>query len=171
MLNKLGISTSYPYQTAAIDALSKSAIAKARAAANDPSKMILLPYDNINWTQKAWETSITHKTRTHNEVSALLAVSPTDGQDPQALANKASFTELQERRHQLEPYEALDDILPSSEDQLAFRESAVLHVMHILVNEIDSLSSLSSVIPAFTDPNAMKTLKTEEYYLPTYDQE
>jgi hypothetical protein len=46
-LNRYGFSTSYPYQTKAVESISKDAIHLARSAANNPENLLLLPYDNL----------------------------------------------------------------------------------------------------------------------------
>ncbi|KAF8178739.1 hypothetical protein BJ912DRAFT_1033225 [Pholiota molesta] len=163
--NHFGITTSYSFQVDAVTAISKNAMLLAQQAANDPSKIKMLPYDNFNWISRAWESSALHGTVTHDEVSALLVILPTPPNDIH------HFAPTQRTRHDISPAKSLSDILPNSADQLAFRANAIIHVAQILTEDIKALSHLSSAIPSFEDPMAIPPHKTEEYYLPTFDQE
>ncbi|KAF9542265.1 hypothetical protein CPC08DRAFT_738717 [Agrocybe pediades] len=170
--NHLGITSSYSFQTRAIASLSKNSLVLAQRAANDQSKIKMLPYDNFNWSARAWESTALHTTVTHDEVSALLIIIPTpEGCMAADVTNISSFSVTEGTRHRI-PYEkALTDILPSSTDQKDFREAAIIHVQQILTEEIQALSRYSKDIPSFKDESAIKPQKTEEYYLPTFDQE
>jgi hypothetical protein len=75
MLNRYGFCTSYLYQSKAVANVSKDTVSLARRVANDLTKMSLLPYDNFNWVDKAWEVSATHGSVSHDQVSALLTCS------------------------------------------------------------------------------------------------
>lgn len=171
-LNHYGITASHSYQSRAIGYLSKSAVRLAQLAANDPRKIKLLPYDNFNWVSNAWETSLLNGNVTHDQVSALLIVMPTPmGQNADTITNISAFKEKEGSRHQLPSRNALLDIMPSSLDQEMFRHNAIIHVQQILTEEIQSLSCHRHFIPAISDPTALPHAKTEEYYLPTFDQE
>ncbi|KAF6745044.1 hypothetical protein DFP72DRAFT_824883 [Ephemerocybe angulata] len=172
MMNQYGICSSYPYQIRAVAALSKSSQANARIAANDPSKIKMLPYDNFNWVSRAWEASASHKTQTHDQVSALLVILPTPPEKTAAeVTSIGQFKEKAGSRHLINPRDALSDILPSSSDHRAFRKNASMHVQTILVDILDGLDHLRSTIPKFTEANPIAPIKTEEHYLPTFDQE
>ncbi|KAJ7356531.1 hypothetical protein DFH08DRAFT_688215 [Mycena albidolilacea] len=67
--------------------------------------------------------------------------------------------------------QSLEDILPTAADQHMFAENAAKHIAHILSDEVPSLSSHQNDLPDFFDPHALPIRKTEEYFLPTYDQE
>ncbi|KAJ7850313.1 hypothetical protein B0H14DRAFT_2237597, partial [Mycena olivaceomarginata] len=73
-LNHYAFCTSYNYQTKAVGSVSKDGVSLARCVANDPTKISLLPYDNFNWVETAWETSAIHGNISHDQVSALLVV-------------------------------------------------------------------------------------------------
>ncbi|KAF5313743.1 hypothetical protein D9619_013675 [Psilocybe cf. subviscida] len=75
--NMFGITSSSTFQSLAVTALSKSSLASARKAANDPTKIKMLPYDNFNWISHAWEATALHGSITHDQVSVLLAILPT----------------------------------------------------------------------------------------------
>ncbi|KAJ7156078.1 hypothetical protein C8R43DRAFT_1096270 [Mycena crocata] len=68
-LNRYGFSTSYLYQTKAVRSVSKDGVYIASAAANDPEKILALPYDNFNWSETAWEISAQHGNISHDQVS------------------------------------------------------------------------------------------------------
>ena len=174
MFNQFGICPSYSFQARSVAALSKSALSLARGVANDPKKIIMLPYDNFNWTAHAWETTALHGSVTHDEVSALLVVLPIPNgchAEPENITAVDSFKQTYDMRHKVPPRQSLTDILPSHEDQAAFRWNAILHVQQILVEEVKHLSDLKPEIPSFADLHALAPKKTEEYYLPTFDQE
>ncbi|KAJ7615915.1 hypothetical protein FB45DRAFT_981499 [Roridomyces roridus] len=121
----------------------------AVTAANDPAKLHLIPYDNFNWVKHAWETSATHGSATHDQVSALLVILPVPAGSQPGLAKELSsvtnFARTSGTRHTLPPHQSLAEILPNREDQAQFSRNSTLHVTRILVDA--------------------------EYYLPTYDQE
>ncbi|KAF8997528.1 hypothetical protein BDQ17DRAFT_1429042 [Cyathus striatus] len=172
MLNQLGVCSSYPFQIKAVKSLSWSATQVARKVANDPLKIKMLPYDNFNWMTHAWETSALHKSQTHDEVSALLVILPTPpGEDAHKITSIGQFKE--KSRHNINPITALSDILPSNGDQVAFRKNAAIHIQNILAELFvgNSLNKKQLSIPSFNDDNAINPIKTEEYYLPTFDQE
>jgi hypothetical protein len=73
-LNHYAFCTSYNYQSKAVGAISKDGTYLAQCVANNPTKMSLLPYDNFNWVEKAWETSAAHGNLSHDQVSAILVV-------------------------------------------------------------------------------------------------
>ncbi|KAJ2930942.1 hypothetical protein H1R20_g6161, partial [Candolleomyces eurysporus] len=175
-LNRLGVTASYPFQCRAVLSLGKDSIAQARAGANDPSKIKVFPYDNFNWVKKAHEASALHGSVQHDQVSALLVIAPpvgegTEGLTAQQIMSVDSLKATEGRRHELPPQKALADILPSLEDHQEFRRNAILHVAQMLAEELSPVSTFGSEIPVFTDPKAIPTHKTEEYYLPTFDQE
>lgn len=171
--NHLGVSASYSFQVRSINSISKNALYLARQAANDPTKIKMLPYDNFNWTARAWESTALHGTLTHDEVSALLVVLPTPPGDLSAaqITDIRRFSTTEKTRHQLNPARSLADILPSAEDQRTFRKNAIIHVQHMLTEDIKPLEGLARRISSFEDNAALKPQKTEEYYLPTFDQE
>ncbi|KAJ6572935.1 hypothetical protein B0H10DRAFT_1839026 [Mycena sp. CBHHK59/15] len=174
-LNHYGFCTSYLYQVKAVGSVSKDAVILARSVANDPEKLLLLPYDNYNWRETAWETSEMHGNISHDEVSALLVVLalPPDSLPGEAgrLASVDNFAQTARTRHHMPPDEALEGILPTDVDQRTFADNAVKHVGQILCDEIAALSSHRNDLPEFFDPHALSAAKTEEYFLPTYDQE
>ncbi|KAJ7667161.1 hypothetical protein B0H17DRAFT_1162454 [Mycena rosella] len=174
-LNRYGFCTSYLYQIKAVGSVSKDAVMLARSVANDPEKLLLLPYDNYNWRETAWETSEMHGNISHDEVSALLVVLdlPPDSLPGEAgrLASVNNFAQTARTRHHIPPDEALEGILPTDVDQRTFADNAVKHVGQILCDEIAALSSHRNDLPEFFDPHALPAAKTEEYFLPTYDQE
>ncbi|KAF5335323.1 hypothetical protein D9611_011724 [Ephemerocybe angulata] len=173
-LNNLGMTVSYPAQCRAVASLSKSSVQLAREAANDPTKIKMFPYDNFNWMKKTYEASATHGSVQHDEVSALLVILPTPSGTATAkeIVDIAAFKALEGTRHNLQPpQKSLEDIMPSLEDHHTFRRNCILHIARALVDEIKSLSHLSSRLPEFEDVHAMKVTKTEEHYLPTFDQE
>ncbi|EDR06303.1 uncharacterized protein LACBIDRAFT_300405 [Laccaria bicolor S238N-H82] len=58
-----------------------------------------------------------------------------------------------------------------AEDQTVYRTHSIIHTQRILSEEIQSFTWFSSAIPPFEDTAAITAQKTEEYYLPTFDQE
>ena len=162
-----------PFQARAIAALSKSATLLAQRAANDPSKIKMLPYDNFNWVARAWESTALHGTVTHDKVSALLVILPTLPEGPTAaeITDTRNFTATEGRRHEIDPSKSLLDILPDAADHQVFCGNAILHIMNILAADVQSFGQYTSRIPSFDDPTAIPPRKTEEYYLPTFDQE
>jgi hypothetical protein len=118
LLNKFGVCTGYKYQVKAIDTLSNSVVTLARWAANHLQKIIMFPYDNFNWLKQAWETSVSHKTQTHDQVSVILVVlPPPEGSTAQATTAIPQFKETAGMRHKLDPHKALTDIVAEREDQ------------------------------------------------------
>lgn len=61
--------------------------------------------------------------------------------------------------------------MPTAEDQHIFSDNAIKHVGNILCDEIEGFGSHRKDIPDFFDPHALANKQTEEYVLPTYDQE
>ncbi|KAF8998376.1 hypothetical protein BDQ17DRAFT_1391746 [Cyathus striatus] len=112
MLNQLSICSSYPFQIKAVASLSKSASQLAKKAANDPLKIKMLPYDNFNWMSHVWESSTLHKSKTHDEVSALLVILPTPlGGHASKVTSVKSFKK--DSRHTIDVQTAFNDIIPS----------------------------------------------------------
>ncbi|KAG6819049.1 hypothetical protein H0H93_015957 [Arthromyces matolae] len=173
--NHFAITSSYPSQARAVMALSRDSLRLARLAANDPTKVTLLPYDNFNWTARAWESTALHHSITHDEVSALLVVlQMPDGPDvPSAeqLTSVSRFSETEGTRHRIPNHQSLSEILPTASDQTAFRTNAIVHVLQILCSEIKAFNIHKQCIPAIKDTLAIVPQKTEEYFLPTFDQE
>jgi hypothetical protein len=174
-LNHYAFCTSYNYQSKAVGTISNDRTYLARCVANNPTKMSLLPYDNFNWVEKAWETSAAHGNLSHDQVSAILVVldlpagtSPTEAT---RLSHISNFDQTDRTRHLLPPDVSLEQILPSSEDQNVFLRHATIHVSHILTEEMDIFSGYHNVLGVFFDPHELPAKKTEEYFLPTYDQE
>ncbi|KAJ7816520.1 hypothetical protein B0H14DRAFT_3148604 [Mycena olivaceomarginata] len=158
---------------AAINAL--DGVSLARQVANDLTKMSLLPYDNFNWVDKAWEVSATHGSVSHDQVSALLVVLklPPEAGPTEAgrLASIDCFEQTARTRHILPAEQALEEILPTSADQFVFSKHCRRRVAEILCEQIEEWSKFSWVVQDFTDPHAIPPTKNEEYFLPTYDQE
>ncbi|KAJ7888699.1 hypothetical protein B0H14DRAFT_1194117 [Mycena olivaceomarginata] len=175
MLNRYGFCTSYLYQSKAVANVSKDGVSLARQVANDLTKMSLLPYDNFNWVDKAWEVSATHGSVSHDQVSALLVVLklPPEAGPTEAgrLASIDCFEQTARTRHILPAEQALEEILPTSADQFVFSKHCQRHVAEILCEQIEEWSKFSWVVQDFTDPHAIPPTKNEEYFLPTYDQE
>lgn len=170
--NVFGVTTSVQFQSKSITALRKSSVASARAAANDRNKIQMLPYDNFNWISRAWEATALHGSVSHDEVSAILVILPTPpGLSAHDVTNIEQFAPLQGTRHRIPPRQSLTDICPTGPDQKEFRKNAILHVLQILATEIQYLSKFKSSIPKIADSSAIPPAKTEEYYLPTFDQE
>lgn len=104
MLNHLGITASYGFESNVIAALGKDVIRLARQAANDIQKIKMLPYNNFNWTSRAWEATALHGSITHDEVSALLVILPTpEGSDVSTITRIDRFSAVERTRHQLPP--------------------------------------------------------------------
>ncbi|KAK7052375.1 hypothetical protein R3P38DRAFT_3595082 [Favolaschia claudopus] len=173
--NHYGICTSYNYQTKAVPTISKDATRLASRVANDLSKMCLLPYDNFNWVEKAWETSATHGNAVHDQVSALLVVLDlppgSDSTDAARLSDPFTFEQTKGTRHHLEPDISLEQILPHADDQNCFFHHSTIHVSHILAEEVGTLSGYRNVLGPFHETHELPAKKTEEYFLPTFDQE
>jgi hypothetical protein len=141
----------------------------------DSTKVKVLGYDNFNWVSRAWEVSSEHGDITHDEVSAILFVTHIP-EGPDALTapqytDLRRFEECTGGRHKIPADEALEAIIPNSEDQMEFRKNAVLHVARILGDEVKIFADFLPDLPKIEDPRAMPARKTEEYYLPTFDQE
>ncbi|KAH6886597.1 hypothetical protein BKA70DRAFT_1573928 [Coprinopsis sp. MPI-PUGE-AT-0042] len=174
-MNRYGVATSHPFQCRAIVSLSKDAIVKAQTAAIDPEFIKVLPYDNFNWVNKTFEATALHGAIQHDQVSALLMVvepiGAATGMSAAEIADVKSFKETETKRHDLPPAKSLSDILPSLEDHGQFRFNAILHVAHILAEEVPEFSWLTDELPKFSDPSSLPTAKTKEFYLPTFDQE
>lgn len=170
MLNQLGICSSYTYGNTAVAALGKDSVNEARVAANNPSKIKMLPYDNFNWVSNSWEKSAIHKSRTHDQVSALLVILPTPpGVDAQQITSIPVFKQHTGSRHSLDPRAALAAILPSRTDQMEFLTSSCIHIQKILGGLSESLKRRT--LPKFDEPNPISPTRAEEHYLPTFDQE
>ncbi|KAJ7349601.1 hypothetical protein DFH08DRAFT_806951 [Mycena albidolilacea] len=174
-LNHYAFCNSPRYQAEAIQIISKDSLHLARTIANDPERLIMLPNDNFNWVGKAWETSALHTSVMHDQVSAILVVLPLPAGSPKGtasqLANAKNFALSAGTRHKLTPEISLEQILPDASDQNIFEDNAIRHVAHILSEEIAGLSVHHKEFGKFFDPHALPITKTEEYYLPTYDQE
>ncbi|KAK7015297.1 hypothetical protein R3P38DRAFT_3321629 [Favolaschia claudopus] len=166
---------SYNYQTKAVPTISKDATRLASRVANDLSKMWLLPYDNFNWVEKAWETSATHGNAVHDQVSALLVVLDlppgSDGTDAARLSDPLTFEQTKGTRHHLEPDISLEQILPHADDQNCFFNHSAIHVSHTLAEEVGTLSEYRNLLGPFHETHELPAKKTEEYFLPTFDQE
>jgi hypothetical protein len=124
-------------------------------------------------------------------VSALLVVlALPDGAPPTEAARIAgvdNFAQTARTRHRMSAdqvflfhlffkqifigLQALEEILPTAEDQHTFSDSAIKHVGNILCDEVEGFGSHRKDIPDFFDPHALPNKATEEYFLPTYDQE
>ncbi|KAJ7664175.1 hypothetical protein B0H14DRAFT_2425115 [Mycena olivaceomarginata] len=159
MLNHYGFCTSYLYQSKAVANVSKDGVSLARQVANDLTKMSLLPYDNFNWVDKAWEVSATHGSVSHDQVSALLVVLklPPEAGPTEAgrLASIDCFEQTARTRHILPAEQALEEILPTSADQFVFSKHCQRHVAEILCEQIEEWSKFSWVVQDFTDPHAI----------------
>lgn len=174
-LNHYAFCTSYNYQTKAVGSVSRDGVYLARCVANDPTKISLLPYDNFNWVETAWETSAIHGNISHDQVSAILVVlglpEGSTSADAARLMHVLTFAQTNNTRHNLPPDISLEQILPSSDDQKVFAKNAAIHVSHILAEEVEILYVHHNIFGDFFDPHAITVRKTEEYFLPTYDQE
>jgi hypothetical protein len=136
ILNRFAFCASHKYQQKAIRNISKDAVQLARKTANDPENLIVLPNDNFNWVGKAWETSATHSSVTHDQVSALLVVLDIpSGMNAASLASVDSFNLTLGNRHKIPAEQSLEEILPTAGDQHIFENNAVIHVAHILAEE------------------------------------
>ncbi|KAJ7679456.1 hypothetical protein DFH06DRAFT_1078921 [Mycena polygramma] len=175
VLNRYGFCTSYPFLNKSVTYLTKDSIQLAIIKANDPTKLILLPYDNFNWMKHAWETSATHGSVTHDQVSALLVVLRLPpGSLPETakqLASIENFALTAGTRHRLPPHQSLAEILPNRADQSQFFRNSSIHVAQILVEAVQGWAEHSGKVAKFDDPFSLPALKTEECFLPTYDQE
>lgn len=86
------------------------------------------------------------------------------------IADVARF-EAQKSRHTSHPDSSLRGILPTKEDSAAFRQSSIIRVAGCLCEAFEQLAKFKGDIPAVTDPKAIPPHITEQYYLPTLDQE
>ncbi|KIJ04579.1 hypothetical protein PAXINDRAFT_104114 [Paxillus involutus ATCC 200175] len=139
LLNKIGWSVSHTSQGRCISQLSQDAVRVARDVACDESKLKLLPYDNFNWTARAWEVSATHGAAQHDQVSAMLVVlnrpdtseSSPGAASAQHLASVERFESTAGHRHRLSPEDALQAVIPDHNDHQSFRTRASIHISHI----------------------------------------
>ncbi|KAF7968891.1 hypothetical protein HWV62_28926 [Athelia sp. TMB] len=175
MLNRLGFCSSHTFQIRAVEELGKDVVRVARVVGRDPMKIKQLVYDNFNWRSRAWEVSASHGVVQHDQVSAILVVLQTsrDQNAPTAahLTSVERFRASSGKRHQISEDQSLEDIVPSAGDHHVFRENAILHVAHILSEDLKQFHGFRASLPKFTDPKAIPLCKTERYYLPTFDQE
>ncbi|KDQ54017.1 hypothetical protein JAAARDRAFT_49395 [Jaapia argillacea MUCL 33604] len=175
MMNRLGLATSFDFLSKAVVALSKDSVRIGKIATHDPSKLKLLPYDNFNWMSQAWEKSAIHGSVQHDQVSAMLVIFrlPTEADSPSAehLASVTRFVETIGTRHTIPADIALERIVPNSEDQKIFWSFSIIHVVQILSEESQPFAHLRSAFPKCLDPKAIPAHKTEQHYLPTFDQE
>ncbi|KIM91755.1 hypothetical protein PILCRDRAFT_37823, partial [Piloderma croceum F 1598] len=72
--NRLAFSSSYAFQTRAIESIGVDSNRLSIICVKDSTKVKVLGYDNFNWVSRAWEVSSEHGDITHNEVSAILFV-------------------------------------------------------------------------------------------------
>ncbi|KAF8158586.1 hypothetical protein B0H34DRAFT_674968 [Crassisporium funariophilum] len=142
-----------PDASKAIMSLSKNLLLLAQQAANDTTKVKMLPYDNFNWTARAWESMALHKSITHNKISALLTILQLPGGPDAPTACQ------------------LTDLLHFAQILEVLQSKCHIHIMQILFKEIGSFAWFLGVISAFEDSTAIPPRKTEEFYLPTFDQE
>ncbi|KAI0703003.1 hypothetical protein BC835DRAFT_1404175 [Cytidiella melzeri] len=169
ILNRVGFCSSYKYQSRAVVYLGTSALWLACIAACDRDKIKELAYDNFNWRDHAccvklclrdtWEVSATHGIVQHDQVSALLIILDREAfcasgptLSVQHLMSMQRFDENFGSRHRLPMEESLQRIIPTSDDHLSFFR-------------------FRKVVPSFDNPHAIPPQKTEQYWLPTYDQE
>jgi hypothetical protein len=108
-------------------------------------------------------------------VSALLVVLALPKGSPPGeaarLAGVENFAQTAKTRHLIPPDQALEEILPTALDQRTFADNAMKHVADILCDELEGFGSHRNDLPDFFDPYALDDTQTEEYFLPTYDQE
>jgi hypothetical protein len=175
LLNRTGWCSSYPYMCRSIKSVSSNTVVLAQGVAADESKVKQLAYDNFNWETHTWEPSATHGNITHNEVSALLFVlNIPRGPNPptvQEVTDIRKYRKAAGARHRMPPAKSLASIMPRKGDQQLFQYNSIRHVHRILSEEIHSFSPFLRKVPPFFDPKALPAEKTEEYYLPTFDQE
>ncbi|KAK7006963.1 hypothetical protein R3P38DRAFT_2646553, partial [Favolaschia claudopus] len=67
--------------------------------------------------------------------------------------------------------QSLSNIVPNRRDQAEFCRNSVTHIATILVDGVRAWAEHREIIPKFADPHALPSQKTEEYFLPTYDQD
>jgi hypothetical protein len=94
-----------------------------------------------------------------------------DGSFAGHLADVTRFASMAGTRHRIPPDQAFIDIIPSSDDQQVFRANVIVHVAQILSEEIQGFAKHRRHLPKIIDPSALEPTRTEEYFLPTYDQE
>ncbi|KAJ7854783.1 hypothetical protein B0H13DRAFT_2254728 [Mycena leptocephala] len=156
-LNRYGFCTSYLYQSKAVISVSKDGVRIARHM------------------QTAWEASATHGSISHDQVSALLVVLALPKGSPLGeaarLAGVENFAQTAKTRHLIPPDQALEEILPTALDQRTFADNAMKHVADLLCDELEGFGSHRNDLPDFFDPYALDDTQTEEYFLPTYEQE
>lgn len=173
--NHFSLSASHSFQLDAVQSLSRNAVQVARQAAADPRNLVSLPYDNFNWKSRAWETSGSHGTVQHDQVSAMLVVlhipENLSGIDARHLADIRRFDVRLGERLKLPAEESLNDIIPTPADYSTFRSHAIHHVAAILAHDLPQCDRFVNDIPAISDPTAITPHRTERYYLPTFDQE
>lgn len=135
-LNRLVFSSSYAFQSRAVESLGKDSNKLSIICVNDNTKVKVLGYDNFNWVSRAWEVSSEHGDITHNEVSAILFVTHIPKGPDTLTASQYTdlhrFEECAGGRHKIPADKALTAIVPSSKDQMEFRNNAILHVARIL---------------------------------------
>ncbi len=173
--NHIGLCSSYSYQVRSVDALSKDVRRVAAAAANNPDNLVKMPYDNFNWEAYAYETSVSHGSTQHDQVSAMVVI-PTI---PQALrhltarhlASAARFYALAGSRLNMSAEQSFVDIIPTLDDYATFRLHAIHHVATMLTRDLPTCRRFAAHITPLTDAKAIEPVKTERYYLPTFDQE
>ncbi|KAJ7017268.1 hypothetical protein C8F04DRAFT_979707 [Mycena alexandri] len=172
VLNRYGFCTSYPFLNKSVTYLTRDSIQLAINVANNPTKLLLLPYDNFNWMKHAWEPLATHGSVTHDQVSALLVVFRLPpGANAERLASVENFAQTAGTRHRLPAHQALQEIMPNQADQAHFSHNSTIHVAHILSEAVKGWVAHGRSIPDFFDPFALAAEKDEEYFLPTFDQE
>ncbi|KAF8171146.1 hypothetical protein BJ912DRAFT_860647 [Pholiota molesta] len=171
VFNRYAVSASYPFLLTALNSVSKDALCRARAAAADETKVKAFLYDNFNWLSFAWEATATNKNVTHDEVSAILLVLPHGEMPASYIASRERFTATLGSRHRIPPGRALEEISASPDDIVAFRANTILHIQYILADEVKGFHHFRSSLPKFEDPKAITPSITEEYCLPTFDQE
>ncbi|KAJ7697846.1 hypothetical protein B0H17DRAFT_1130125 [Mycena rosella] len=153
-LNHYGSCTSYLYQTKAVGTISKDGVRPAKCAANNPENLLLLPYDNFNWMQTAYKTSAIHGNVSHDQLD-VLPVLRTLNKQPQPSPSSSRSS--------------IGGNPPTHLDQQT--DNAIKHVGKILADELAAFLSHRNDLIDFFDPHALPITKTEEYFLPTYDQE
>jgi hypothetical protein len=139
-------------------------VRRAKIAVVDESKVKFFPYDNFNWISHTFELSAEHWNVTHDEVSALLIIAKLP-EGPGVLmaseyASIARFEETAGACHRMHPDQALHKIILSAADQTQFRKHSIIHMVHILVDEVPSFAKFRPNLPVFKDPQAIKPHKT-----------
>jgi hypothetical protein len=155
MLNRIGFSQSPSYQARAVAALSRSALIRSCERIRDPSAILQVGYDNLNWYKRAWEASSTHGSKQHDMVSAILycVQLPAGIQSPTLdIMSIAHFMETENTRHTVLPRHSLRDISPSKEDACIFCKHAAIHIGQILCDTVSGFKQYTSALSAFLDP-------------------